>query len=329
MAEWLYEAGVGENRAALVENGSIVEARVERPGTAPCYGAIHRARFAEALVARRAARITLDDGGEAFLNPVPRGVGPGARLTVEIVREALPGRYPKLAKARALPDDAAPMPGPTLRERLGGAPVRELRAVDHDALEAAGWSELIEEARIGLVHFPGGRLLIERTEAMTVIDVDGDLDAGALAIAGAAAAARAIRRLGVAGSIGIDLPTTSDRAARLRSAEAIDAALPPPFERTAVNGWGFVQIVRPRLRPSLSELLAADPPRAAALALYRRAEREPTPGAITLTAMPSVVATVRAEDDAELARRGGGAVRWRSDPALAIWGGHVQTGACR
>ncbi len=329
MTEWLYEAGVGENRAALVEDGEIVEARVERPSDAPRHGAIHRARFAEALVARRAARVELDEGNEAFLDPIPRGVGPGSRLTVEIVREALPGRYPKLAKARALPGDPAPVPGPTLREQLVGAPVRELRAVDADALEAAGWSELIEEALTGLVHFPGGRLLIERTEAMTVIDVDGDLDAGALAVAGACAAARAIRRLGIAGSIGIDLPTTGDRLSRTRAAEAFDLSLSPPFERTAVNGWGFMQIVRPRLRASLPELLAADGPRGAALALYRRAEREPIPGAITLAAAPAVITTARAEDDAELARRRGGVVTWRIDAALPIWGGHVQAGTPR
>lgn len=329
MTEWLYEAGVGENRAALVEGDRILEARIERPFAAPRHGATHRARFAEALVARRAARVELDGGGEAFLDPVPRGVGPGAKLTVEIVREALPGRYPKLAKARACADERAPAPGPCLREQLGGAPVRDLRAVDRDALEAAGWSELIEEALTGVVHFPGGRLLIERTEAMTVIDVDGDLDPATLAVAGADAAGRAIRRLGIAGSIGIDLPTMPDRPSRTRAGEALDRWLPQPCERTAINGWGFVQIVRPRLRASLPELLAADEPRSAALALYRRAEREPMPGPVALTATPSVTAAARAIDDAQLARRRGGAVTWRSDAALAIWGGHVQAGAPR
>ena len=329
MAEWLYEAGVGENRAALVEGDTILEARVERPSAGPRHGAIHRARFAEALVARRAARVELEGGGEAFLDPVPRGVGPGARLTVEIVREALPGRHPKLAKAKARADDPAPAPGPGLREQLDDAPVRELRTVDRDRLEAAGWSELVDEALTGLIHFPGGRLLIERTEAMTVIDVDGDLDASTLAIGGAAAAARAIRRLGIAGSIGIDLPTMPDRPSRARATEALDLWLPQPCERTAINGWGFVQIVRPRLRASLPELLAADPPRAAVLALYRRAEREPVPGPVTLTATAAVVAAATPADDAELGRRRGGAVKWRIDAALPIWGGHVQAGATR
>ncbi|MFZ2982698.1 MAG: ribonuclease, partial [Sphingobium sp.] len=30
MAEWLYEEGIGECRAALVEKGAILEAQIER-----------------------------------------------------------------------------------------------------------------------------------------------------------------------------------------------------------------------------------------------------------------------------------------------------------
>ena len=32
MAEWLYEAGIGEARAALIEDGVIIEARIEGSG---------------------------------------------------------------------------------------------------------------------------------------------------------------------------------------------------------------------------------------------------------------------------------------------------------
>ena len=67
-------------------------------------------------------------------------------------------------------------------------------------------------------------------------------------MAGAAAAARAIRRLGIGGSIGIDLPTLAAQAERQAAAAALDAVLPQPFERTAVNGFGFLQIVRRRER---------------------------------------------------------------------------------
>ena len=73
------------------------------------------------------------------------------------------------------------------------------------------------------------------------------------------AAAQAIVRHGIGGSIGIDFPTLAGKAERQAVAAAIDAALPQPFERTAVNGFGFLQIVRRRPRASLPELLRADP----------------------------------------------------------------------
>ena len=40
MAEWLYEDGIGERRAALVEDGEIIEARIERDGEGPRVGAV-------------------------------------------------------------------------------------------------------------------------------------------------------------------------------------------------------------------------------------------------------------------------------------------------
>ena len=92
------------------------------------------------------------------------------------------------------------------------------------------------------------------TPAMTLIDVDGVLPPAELAIAGARASALAIRRHGIAGSIGIDLPNVRGKAERQAVAEAVDAILPQPFERTAVNGFGFLQIVRPRRHASLFEL---------------------------------------------------------------------------
>ena len=128
------------------------------------------------------------------------------------------------------------------------------------------------------------------TPAMTLFDVDGSLPPAALAEAGAAAAARAIRRFGITGSIGIDLPTLP-RGPETGGRAALDAILPQPFERTAVNGFGFLQIVRRRERPSMPELLQADPAGAAARALLRRAER--LTGAVTLHAAPAVIAGSR------------------------------------
>ncbi|NNM77221.1 ribonuclease [Sphingomonas sp. ID1715] len=268
MAEWLIERGIGETRAALVEDGQIVEGRIDRHDVLARHGAVLPAKLRTKAGRAGRAEAELADGTLVLVANPP--VTEGATLLVEIVREAIPERgNPKLPLAR--PADAPARSAPGVEGTLLGAH-------GPDLLEQAGWSELLDQAETGLVPFPGGLLRIELTSAMTVIDVDGDLPPGELARRGAAAAGSAIRRLGLAGSIGIDLPTLPDKAARQAAAEALEATLPLPFERTAVNGFGFLQVVRKRVRPSLPELIQSDPVTAQALALLRRLEREPLPG---------------------------------------------------
>jgi ribonuclease G len=291
LPEWLYEAGIGEARAALVDDAGsdgrrIVEAAIELP--APLrIGTIARAKLVE-LTGGGMGRLDIA-GTEAVIARIPHGVTKGATLKVEIVREAIPepGR-PKPARALATAD--AMREGPDLLARLHatGLPVRVLRAHEPDALEDAGWSELLEEATTGAIVFPAGALRMSPTPAMTLFDVDGPPPLEPLAIAAARAVAATIRRMGIGGSIGIDFPTLGNKAARQAVADAIDAALPQPFERIAVNGFGFLQIVRPRPRASLPELLRADPAATAARALLRRLEREP-PGSPLHHRVPTAV----------------------------------------
>lgn len=324
MGEWVFEPGIGEARAALIAGGGIIEARIERPGLR--LGTVAPARLIERRGTRALVRMTGEagNGGEAILQSVPPGLSEGAALVIEIVREAIPERgNPKLPLAIASAAD--PAPGPSLDVAIGAA--RVLTGHDPDLLEQAGWSELVEQAATGLVPFAGGLLRISVTPAMTLIDIDGDLPPAELARRGAAAAGAAIRRFDIGGSIGVDLPTMPDKAARQAAAQALDAALPAPFERTAVNGFGFLQIVRRRLRPSLCELVQADPVLTAALALLRRVERsQPPPGPLMLVAAPPVIARIAAAPgwtDA-LGRRLGARIGLRADPAQTIWGGHAE-----
>jgi hypothetical protein len=308
LAEWLYEEGIGENRAILVEAGRIVEAAIELPGLRA--GAIVAARLASI-----AGIATLADGSEAVLDPA--GLTEGAAFHAEIVREAIPERG-RRRPPRARPSQLPARSGPALAERVGGAPAP---AFGPDLFEEASWSELLEEAATGEIAFEGGMLRMSLTPAMTLFDVDGTLEAAALAEAGAAAAAGAIRRLGITGSIGIDLPTLP-RAGRQAAAAALDGILPQPFERTAVNGFGFLQIVRRRERPSIPELIQSDPAGAAARALLRRAGR--LTGPVTIRARPEVIAAIE-PFVATLERRTGGAVALRADPGLAISAGHADS----
>jgi hypothetical protein len=308
LAEWLYEEGIGENRAILVEDGAILEAAIELPGLR--LGAIVPARLKSA-----AGIAVLDDGSEAVVDPA--GLSEGAAFHAEVVREAIPepGR-PKPPRVRIT--DRPPGSGPALAERINASSSRP----GIDLFEEAGWSELLEEATTGEITFDGGALRMSLTPAMTLFDVDGSLPPPALAVAGAEAAARTILRFGIAGSIGIDLPTLP-RDVRQQAAAALDAVLPQPFERTAVNGFGFLQVVRRRARPSIPEILAADRAGAAARALLRRAER--CTGPLVLHAAPQVIARIGEDLLGLLARRTGGTVALRAEPGLAISAGHVES----
>jgi ribonuclease G len=305
LAEWLYEAGIGEARAALVEDGRIIEARIERPGGLKL-GAVIEGQLIE-RVAAGLSRVETPDGG-AVIERLPPGITLGARLTVEVVREAIPepGRA-KLAKVAASESEPRAADDLLARCQVSGFPVRILRAHEPDALEAAGWSEVLDEAEAGEIVFSSGALRMSPTPAMTLFDVDGPGAPAPLALAAARATAMAIVRLDIGGSIGIDFPTLGNKAERQAAAEAIDAVLPQPFERTAINGFGFLQIVRPRRRASLPELLRADPVAAAALALLRAIERTPPPVAPVQAAGPRVAAWLAAHPDLidELSRRTG------------------------
>ena len=319
-AGWFFEAGIGEDRAIRVEAGEIVEAAIELPGQVRL-GRVVEARLAKVVVPGRRG-IVRTDAGEMWLEPLPAGVTEGQTLRVEIVREGLPERgRPKPPRCRAT--DAPPGEGPTLAERIGTH--SQLAPAGTDSFEEAGWSELLEQAASGEIAFPGGALRMDLTAAMTLFDVDGVLPPAELAVAGAAAAARAIRRFGIGGSIGIDLPTLGSKAERQAAAEAVDAILPQPFERTAVNGFGFLQIVRRRDRASLPELLNADLVGAAARALLRLAERTAGAGERSLKAAPAVIARIEANRDwiEALERRIGAPLSLQADASLAISAGHV------
>jgi ribonuclease G len=157
------------------------------------------------------------------------------------------------------------------------------------------------------------------------VDVDGTLPPRALALAAVDPLARAIARLGLGGVIGIDFPTLQGKDDR----KAVDVVLAGALadfdhERTAMNGFGFVQLVARLQRPSLLHRWQFDPVGAAARDLLRQAERLDGVGSVELAAHPQVLARISADWQAELARRSGRGVMLRSDAALAIDRAHAQ-----
>lgn len=319
MPEWLIERGIGETRAALVEDGEIIEARIQL-GEIARAGSVIAARLVG--TGPNGGAIARDNHGTEFLLPKGApGIAEGGSLHIQIKRESIPG--PETWKrALAHVADCHPVPAKHLAELLGVEELPTPRASGN--LASAGWGDLIEEARSGHIRFVGGELRISPTPAMTLIDVDGYLAREELAMRGAAEAARAIRRLDIGGSIGIDLPTITEKRIRQAAAEAIDAVLPKPFERTSVNGFGFIQIVRPRTRASLIEI-ARDRASFEARVLLRRAAFE-APGAKGLVANPAVIAVLDHHPTwlDHLARALGGAVSLRADASLPMSGGYAE-----
>lgn len=310
---WVVEEGIGEHRAVLVADGRILAARLDWPGPLAA-GLVEDAVLVSRAAGSARGMARFDDGEEALVSGLSREVSEGAVLRLLVTRCALPERgRVKLAQAR--PADEPPRPAPTLAEALGAGIVRHFE----------GWDELWADAFSGTCEFSGGRLDISPTPALTAIDIDGALSPRNLALAAVPALAQAIRRFDLAGSIVVDFPTLPAKADR----QAVDAVLAEalawwPHERTAMNGFGLVQLVARLERPSLLSRLAHDPAGAAARLLLRRAERVSAPGTLLLTAHPQVRAAVREEWLRELERRTGRAVAWQLDDGLALDGSFAQ-----
>lgn len=311
MPEWLIERGIGETRAARVSDGEIIDARVLVDDIVPA------GTLLAATLKRSGVQLFATAGGQDYLLPngAP-GISDGAALTVEVTRERIPGTEPwkhPLAKVRTGPSQAA--------QALEGRSIAF--PSPGNELNDAGWDELIEQARSGIVAFDGGELRIFPTPAMTLIDVDGTLKLDELARRAAAETAKALVRLGIGGSIGIDFPTVAGKSTRGLVDGAIDEWLPKPFERTSLNGFGFLQIVRPRRHASLVEL-AQDRASFEARALLRKAGFEH--GAKRLVAHPAVIAVIETGPGwiEALARQIGGAVTLRAEPNLPMSGGYAE-----
>lgn len=358
----LWDAGPGEIRTGLIEQGRLAEFRILRPrrdSALLAAGEIYTARVLRSL-GRNRAQVTLGGGSEALLQPA-QALPEGTLLTAEMTRAPIPepGRW-KLPTVRPAPG-IAPMgePGwhggtelwalflqrlaPTLdaiicpaaqsanavRAELGSGcpPVR----IDAEAIAEADFSGLIEAAVLGEFAVAGGVLSIERSRAMTVIDIDGSGDPLALNLAGAREIGRLLRLFDIGGPVGIDFVTLPGRLAR----SAVDAALGHacaalgPHKRTAMNGFGFAQIVRPRPGPSIPEIVCTTTPgrlslESRAIALLREAGRSQGHGPRRLIAPPAVIALVRQWPDelGALQTSLGAAIELVADPA-AIGYGHV------
>lgn len=312
--EWLVEGGIGEHRAIRLAGGRIAAARVEWLGRlAP--GWVVDARLTARAAGSARGTALAETGEEVLVDRLPRGVGEGAPLRLAITRAALegPGR---LKRAWGRVTDAPPT-RPSLAERLGARIVR--------SFPGGVWDELVDEALGGKIAFAGGALLFLPTPAMLTVDVDGDLPPRALALAAVPALASSLPRFDIGGSVVVDFPSLADKADRRALDDALAAALTGwPHERTAMNGFGLVQIVARLERPSLFQLAAWQRGALVWRRLLRRAERLEGAGAIELAIHPSLEARIEPDHLVELERRTGRRISVRKVEALAFDAPHAQ-----
>lgn len=320
MKTWIVEQGIGEDRAICIEDAQPVAARIDWPGALAC-GQVEDAVLISRASGSPRGTARFASGELALVDRLPGDANEGAAIRLEVRRPKLSERgRTKLAQAR--PTDAAPRPAPRLAEALAseGGQVTVVRR-----FPAGDWEHVWAEAWTGTVNFAGGSLHFSPTPAMTLVDIDGTPGARDLALASIAPLALALRLFDLGGSIGIDFPTLEAKADRRVLDEALETALAGwPHEKTAMNGFGFVQIVARLERPSLLHRIGQNPVGAAARMLLRRAENVDEPGALLLTCHPGVKARLRPEWLDELARRTGREIRLGSDPSLAIDAGFAQ-----
>lgn len=313
----LWDAAPGEIRLMLHEDGKLVELRLLRLlDTAPLLvGSTMQVRLGAKIGSRRA--LVHYDGGEGEITPIP-DLTEGSWLTAELIRAPFPepGRWKRAvfrqAEARELglgdyiltqwPDlttivCAGPLDAVRIRLILGEA-CPEIQ-IDKAAIDDAQSDIWCERGVTGEFVIEGGLLSIERTRAMTMIDIDGFGPAHQVNLAAARTIPWLLRLYGIGGQVGIDFLASANKAERAE----IDAELGKAcvtlgqHERTAVSGFGFAQLILPRPGPSVMETACGTGWKAPsletqALTLLRDAARSQGVGARELVANADIIAHI-------------------------------------
>ncbi len=310
MAEWQVEEGIGESRALLVEGDEVLAAKLHWPGELTV-GELHAAKLTFVTSGSRRGIATLENGTEVLLDHLPPDLTEGATLKLRISRAAIAerGRY-KYAQGRVVSEEGAETVS-QLSPFQSGALVRQL--------PAGLWEEVWQSASSGQLEFMGGEILCSSTPAMTLIDIDCSWPQEAYFNA-IPAISKALRWFDIGGNIGIDFPTILDKSDRKACDSRLEEYLADwPHERTAMNGFGFVQLVARLDGPSLLQRFATSRTGMCARMALRVAERAEGHGAVVeLRVHPALGAKLKQDWLEELARRTGRLVRIETDPGLAL-----------
>lgn len=273
----------GQTLSAGLAGDRLVELRIERASDGAQPG-----DALQGVVRRAGAACFLEMAGEQVLLDRAQSLREGQPVTALVTRAAIP-EPGRLKPARATPARGAVAPragGPEPIERIDRFP------------ERLGVDEALEAALTGLIDCGDFALGLERTRIGLVIDVDGGGDPLATNLAAAPRIARLLRLWQVGGATLIDFRGLATRRARQQVTDAMLAALaasdPRPFDHTAINGFGLMQVVRARARPSVLDRLlgtevAGPSVETRALRLLADAVRSGGIGARTVVAPAAVI----------------------------------------
>ncbi len=316
MGDVAIDRSPGETRAVVYEGGEAAELHILRDG------ALQAGDIAEARIIEHSAVgwFAESSAGETLLIRDKAQMALGTRVNVEIIRAAIsqPGQI-KCALGQ-ISDDL-----PRQRD-----PIAKLLGRGRQIDPPADFDAAFDDAEAGFASFGVATLWFERTKAGLIIDVDGPESSANLEAA--VAVARILRLYQIGGAVMVDFISTESKAARNAIAEAFDVASasdPRAYERTSVNGFGLLQIIRPQTGPSLLDQLYGTNRtqlslETQALRLIRQASRASGFGPRQITASPALAARLAlpafADHIAAAARLAGAPVEIVADPVVAGYG---------
>lgn len=315
MADAFLAEPLGEQRLAIMDNGRLRAMQLWRDGDPLAAGSVVDARLKRKLGTRGIAESA---GEELLVDPWPPGLTEGATVPLLITRAAWlePGRD-RIGKAR--PAGRA--------ESLPFTPKRAIAAYGAQLRQdwpddvAAQWDDAWEAASLGRLAIAGGSLCLQPTAAFLAVDVDG---AAPDVVEAAKALAHAIRLFGLGGNIVMDLPAASKVERLAVGAAIVEAMAGLTYDKTAMNGYGLLQILVPRRHPSIVERAQLHRAASAAVALLAAAGHDTRTGPIRLRAAPGVIRWLESRPHllAALARKIGRSVDLRADSMAGT--GHVE-----
>lgn len=250
-------------------------------GEAAPYDSQHTARIRAFADDLNGAFIELDSGEEAFLRLKTKdGLTEGGAINVIVAAAARDGKLARVTRTDAVPEQSSAWARWVSRVSAGAA--LEIETND-DLVDAA-----FEDALATSVTLPGGgRLHIERTRALTAVDMDtagrqGKGSAGARALSinkdAVVELARHASLKGLGGLLVLDCVGPLNKGA----AEQVQRAAYAAFERFGCADYkvlkpsslGLLQISLPWRDCPLADRLARDPDETDLLAQFRAVQRD-------------------------------------------------------